>query len=49
MRDDPYYLVDDPPPPTPQDDEVDSTPIVRLDDMPSGVLCAPFPIWRAVN
>ena len=34
MRDDPYYLVDDPPPrPALQDDEVDSIPIIRLDDM----------------
>ena len=36
MRGDPYYLVDDPPPRMPaQHDDVDSIPIVRLDDMPS--------------
>lgn len=36
MRDDPYYLVDDPPPrTTTQLDDVDSIPIVRLDDIPS--------------
>ncbi|KAF4604673.1 AP-3 complex subunit delta [Pleurotus pulmonarius] len=36
LKDDPYYIIDDksPPPPRPTED-VDSIPIVRLDDMPS--------------
>jgi hypothetical protein len=33
MRDDPYYIVEDPPPKL-IDDDVDSIPVVRLDDMP---------------
>ncbi|KAG9222260.1 hypothetical protein CCMSSC00406_0006557 [Pleurotus cornucopiae] len=34
LKDDPYYIIDDKPPPRPTED-VDSIPIVRLDDMPS--------------
>ena len=37
LREDPYYLMDDRPPPTqsaPSADDVDSIPVVRLDDMP---------------
>lgn len=33
MRDDPYYIVDDRPPRLPVED-VDSIPVVRLDDLP---------------
>jgi hypothetical protein len=35
MRDDPYYLVDDLPHRSAPQDDVDSIPIICLDDMPS--------------
>ncbi|KAF9515066.1 hypothetical protein BS47DRAFT_1372168 [Hydnum rufescens UP504] len=42
MRDDPYYLVDDPPHRSAPQDDVDSIPIIRLDDLPSGVRTRAF-------
>lgn len=34
LRDDPYYIIDDKPP-KPQNDDVDSIPVVQLEGMPS--------------
>lgn len=34
LKDDPYYIIDDRPKVQP-DDDVDSIPVVRLDDMPT--------------
>ena len=36
LRDDPYYLMDDRPPPTrlTSSEDVDTIPVVRLDDLP---------------
>jgi AP-3 complex subunit delta-1 len=37
LRDDPYYIMDDKPSTSKRvvDDDIDSIPVVRLDDMPS--------------
>ena len=35
LRDDPYYIMDEPPKPKSPALDIDSIPVVRLDDMPS--------------
>jgi AP-3 complex subunit delta-1 len=34
MKDDPYYIIDEPPP-KPVEEDLDSIPVVRLENMPS--------------
>ena len=34
LRDDPFYLANDRPATKPKDDDLDSIPVVRLDDLP---------------
>ena len=34
LKDDPFYLIDDRPKPAQRVDDVDSIPVVRLDDLP---------------
>ncbi|KAF5356245.1 hypothetical protein D9756_003712 [Leucocoprinus leucothites] len=50
LKDDPYYIIDDTPP-KPTDEEIETIPIVRLEDMPSIVPDASSrrPILRATS
>lgn len=49
LRDDPFYLADDRPATKPKVDDVDSIPVVRLDDLPplpqSNCACSSLAVW----